>query len=366
MQTTLALSKSQAPRLVPASVTTTEVLLPINALHDDPAQELEDRIFPLDRIRALGAVSMQMRSLLDKLIPLTKQGLPQMYRKNAFVHTVRGFNTDNGSIATPEGDSLRYAIICALGLWYVDVEEQRRILGGATAFDVIQLTIARAEWSDDPGAVALAVWAAAEALDQYSGVLVKRLEDLLASGKPIATVDCAWTLLAAIAAREVGDADQLLALARARLLNEQGKHGLFPHQLPASSIGRMRTHVACFADQVYPIQGLSRLWASDKDVEALAAAETCAKRIVELQGPAGQWWWHYDVRDGSVVEGYPVYSVHQHAMAPMALLDLREAGGTDYLPAVAKGLNWLLSHPEVKDELIDYEHCPDLAQGGEA
>ena len=108
----------------------------------------KNRIFPLDRIRALGAVSMQMRSLLDKLIPLTKQGLPQMYRKNAFVHTVRGFNTDNGSIATPEGDSLRYASSLCAGTLYVNVEEQRRILGGATAFDLIQLTIARAEWSD--------------------------------------------------------------------------------------------------------------------------------------------------------------------------------------------------------------------------
>ena len=58
------------------------------------------------------------------------------------------------------------------GSWFVDVEQQRQILGGATAFDVIQLTSARAEWSDDPGAVALAVWAAAEALNQYNGVLV--------------------------------------------------------------------------------------------------------------------------------------------------------------------------------------------------
>lgn len=71
-----------------------------------------------------------------------------------------------------------------------------------------------------------------------------------------------------------------------------------------------------------------------------------------MQGPEGQWWWHYDTRDGSVVEGYPVYSVHQHAMGPMALLDLREAGGADHLGAVAKGLRWLDRHPEVDAPLV--------------
>ncbi len=65
-------------------------------------------------------------------------------------------------------------------------------------------------------------------------------------------------------------------------------------------------------------------------------SETAAA-ICGLQGPEGQWWWHYDTRNGSVVEGYPVYSVHQHAMAPMALLDLREAGGTDHIHVARQG-----------------------------
>ena len=72
-----------------------------------------------------------------------------------------------------------------------------------------------------------------------------------------------------------------------------------------------------------------------------------------MQGDAGQWWWHYDVRTGGVVEDYPVYSVHQHAMAPMVLLDLREAGGVDHVPAIARGLAWLRTHPETRGELLD-------------
>jgi hypothetical protein len=110
--------------------------------------------------------------------------------------------------------------------------------------------------------------------------------------------------------------------------------------------------VGCFADQVYSIQALARYAAATGDERALAAAERGAERITALQGDEGQWWWHYDWRHGTVVERYPVYSVHQHAMAPMALMELREAGGPDHREAVAKGLGWLLERPESAAELI--------------
>jgi hypothetical protein len=111
-----------------------------------------------------------------------------------------------------------------------------------------------------------------------------------------------------------------------------------------------RAHVSCFADQTYPIQALARAHASgdgDGDPEALAASEACAARICELQGDGGQWWWHYDARTGGVVEGYPVYSVHQHAMAPTALFDLADAGGTDFGPSIHRGLRWMTDVPEL-------------------
>jgi hypothetical protein len=72
-----------------------------------------------------------------------------------------------------------------------------------------------------------------------------------------------------------------------------------------------------------------------------------------MQGPEGQWWWHYDVRTGRLIEGYPVYAVHQEAMGPMALLALRDAGGADHADAIAKGLDWLARPPEIPGSLID-------------
>ncbi|MEJ2579127.1 MAG: hypothetical protein P8Z68_08530, partial [Kineosporiaceae bacterium] len=113
-------------------------------------------------------------------------------------------------------------------------------------------------------------------------------------------------------------------------------------------------------DQVYPIQALARFAAATTDRKSLDAADRCAARIVALQGDAGQWWWHYDARTGEIVEGYPVYSVHQHAMGPMALLDLVEArtvlgdpGDAGLLAAAERGMAWLDSHPESAEPLID-------------
>ena len=77
--------------------------------------------------------------------------------------------------------------------------------------------------------------------------------------------------------------------------------------------------------------------------------------MCDLQGPAGQWWWHFDVRSGRVLEKFPVYAVHQDAMAPMALFDLQDAGGPDHGAAAERGMEWLLHAPEIDGSLIDRE-----------
>jgi hypothetical protein len=160
---------------------------------------------------------------------------------------------------------------------------------------------------------------------------------------------------ALVAARPQHDVERHLAAARHRLL--AARRALYPHTTGGTSgrpnrPGWYRSHVGSFADQIYPVQALARLHASADDPQALAAANSVADRLCRAQGRSGQWWWHYDARTGSVVEGYPVYSVHQHAMAPMALLDLAEAGGKENLAAVCRGLRWLAQPPETSEDLI--------------
>jgi exopolysaccharide biosynthesis WecB/TagA/CpsF family protein len=283
--------------------------------------------------------------------------------ERTFVQTLRGVPGPTGPQSRVEGRNLRYAAISALGLAHVPATDQRSALDGLTAQDLVTQVAHQAATATDPGAVALAAWSAAEVATTGDALLFRRLRSWLESGRPLPTVDVAWMVTAAVAARGLGaaagadevvdDVAAVAALGRARLLEAQGPTGVFPHALPASSLGRLRAHVGCFADQVYPIQALARLATADGDPVAMDAANRCAAAICSVQGDAGQWWWHYDARDGSVVERFPVYSVHQHAMAPMALFDLLESGGDDHTAEILKGLGWLRTHPETFAELVD-------------
>lgn len=307
----------------------------------------------LDRIMQLSPAFAAAKTRLPELCELAVTGLGRMAMSGLrFPQTMRSISNRDGSGTQPEGDNLRYTINVAQGLSWVPIAEQRNILGGQSAVDLAVSCISRAARSGETGAIALAAWAAAETAGVFAKELYDLLEQLLKTEATVETVPCAWALTAALAGRHLGDTKKVQELAAARLLDSQSTNGIFPHVTPIEKAGWGRSHVGCFADQVYPIQALARLAYLDRDARALRAANACAARIVGLQGSAGQWWWHYDTRDGSVVEGYPVYSVHQHAMAPMALLDLQEAGGTDYRAAVAKGLRWIDQRPETKENIV--------------
>ena len=304
-------------------------------------------------MQALANASFHSRRRLDTLLRVAVSGLPSMHRKGVFGHTLRSVRSGSQWGEQLEGDNLRYAAIVALGLNCVPEEMQQQILGFGNAAELAQTTALRAESASDIGAVALAAWAAGEVGQYHPSELFLKLRDRLAADVPIATVDCAWALTAALAGWRFGHTWEVAGLAHKKLLSGWSGSGAFPHMLPPSAAGRLRAHIGSFADQVYPIQALARLHATLDDRDALAVADACAERICALQGEHGQWWWHYDARNGAVAEGYPVYSVHQHAMAPMAMLELREAGGKDHLAAIVKGLAWLDERPETSAQLVN-------------
>jgi hypothetical protein len=285
---------------------------------------------------------------VDGLVSLAARGLAALGSTAAadVPFTYRGAAGASGPSAKPEGASLRYAAIAALGVGRLTEGSQRAILGGRTAAEfALECQAAARTWAE-PGATALALWAAAEVAGRPDNSLFEDLDDALAG--PLDTVVAAWILIAAIAAGP--DAERLRRRAADRLLEHRGSAGIFPHRLPPRT--GVRGHVGSFADQVYPVQALARLAVATGEDGHLRTAERTAARIVELQGTAGQWWWHYDHRDGSVVERFPVYSVHQHGMAPMVLLELAEAGGADHSQAVASGVSWLSTHPECVEPLV--------------
>jgi hypothetical protein len=112
--------------------------------------------------------------------------------------------------------------------------------------------------------------------------------------------------------------------------------------------------VTSFASQVYPLQGMAEHFRvfGGQPPEWLGAV---AAKLVDVQGPLGQWWWLYSDRDGRVLDGYPVYSVHQDAMAFMALLPLQRLGIGSYQLPLSRGLTWMGGDNELERPLVDRE-----------
>jgi hypothetical protein len=303
------------------------------------------------RLTALAHDEPLLHALATRLLAVAEAGLPAMYRAGAdtFVFTRTAKAAPDGSWSLEQrGTSTRYAAITALGARFLPEDRQRAVLGGHTAEDFTGLLIERLPAVTNLGDAALIAWAAAETEHPKLSDALARAAALDEDGGPRYTVEAAWVLSALAAARGAVDVEDRFSSARDRLLRARiGDGPLFAHATGPGLVPWYRAHVSCFADQTYPLQALARAHASGGDPEALAASEACAARICALQGDGGQWWWHYDARTGGVVEGYPVYSVHQHAMAPTALFDLAEAGGTDFGASIRSGLRWMADVPEL-------------------
>lgn len=290
-------------------------------------------------------------TMIPQLRSMAIRSLERMYRpeKRLFVFCVRRA----GNSIISEGLSRRYTAIVLIGL----AGEEEDVIGSVLAGQGLQAVCNRLKKDvsqvSNPGDVALTLWALCSARYPDRQAIRVRLLDLLSARKMLyPTVEISWALDSLCMDSDVLADDLVKSLARRLMSSFNAGSGMFPHIL-GNNTNSLRSHVSCFADMVYPIHALANYAKLSGDREALDIAVQCAERICRLQGPAGQWWWHYDRRTGDVIERYPVYSVHQDAMAPMALFAVQEAGGPDFIMEVQKGLDWLVHSPEHGASLID-------------
>jgi hypothetical protein len=175
------------------------------------------------------------------------------------------------------------------------------------------------------------------------------------------TMEIAWLLTglshAAIAAPErLPELKNITDKLYRALGQNQGKGGFFGHLGREVSLsGTVRGWMGSFADQVYPTIACTWYSQAFQSKEARQRAIDCGKGICRVQGPLGQWWWHYDSREGRVASMYPVFSVHQEAMGPMALFPLADASGMDFRREIYGGLQWISDANETGKEMRDSE-----------
>lgn len=285
---------------------------------------------------------------VEQLRATSLRGLARMYdsRTRTFVFRLR--RTPGGIVQ--EGLSPRYTAITVIGLAGRPATDVAAVLGYHSCRDVYARLVDEVAHGNNLGDVALTVWAGG-LIGANVGQTAAQISALQPLDTPRPVVEMAWLLTALSEVPEANGGRFRDRVAHRLMSSFNRVSKLFPHMLGVTGV---RSHVACFADLIYPIQALAKYAAMSGNARALDIASECATRLCGLQGDAGQWWWHYDYRSGSVIERYPVYAIHQDAMGPMGLLALRDAGGPDFTRQIDRGLAWLAAAPELNGaSLID-------------
>lgn len=198
-------------------------------------------------------------------------------------------------------------------------------------------------------AYGMALWAGAELGLAPSKAVVDHVDRILASPTALRSLSAQdiGLLLTGVTAMAAGDgarwrpaADMLASRIRAdyrhpltRLFYNQG--------------AGLRRAFSSFASQVYSLLGLYRYGEAFGAEWAIEMANQSAARLIELQGPRGEWAWFYYVPGGRVVDWYEVYSVHQHGMAPAFLHHAAQHGVAGARDALVKGFLWLFGANEM-------------------
>ncbi len=294
------------------------------------------------------AISETVRQLRSMAV----HALARMYRpeEQLFAFTLR----KSGQSEILEGVSRRYTAIALIGLANEDQSVVSEVLGGQSPEDVCGRLVADLGESRELGEVALTAWAARMLRHPDAHQAVETLRRMDPTSGVYPTVEFSWALMAlVIAGSDATDMALADRIATDLIDSFREKVGVFPHAPARKGLAALRAHVSCFADFVYPVQALSHYHQATGNARAAEVATSCAENMCRLQGPEGQWWWHFDVRTSQVVERYPVYAVHQDSMAPMSLFAVAEACGRDHSKSIEKGLRWLANPAEKIESLID-------------
>ena len=278
---------------------------------------------------------------VSELVRFALETLPSMrLADGVFCHEVRTPGLER------VGRSLRYTLICLLGLQRAQAAGLDVPIEPSELRDLIMDRIDEPEMT--PGDLALLLWADSRADASATDAIAYRLHKRLGAELPdLEGLELSWIV---IGAAEAG-AYELCDRSLARQLRRAAAHGrLFMHR----DEGR-RARFPNFATQIYGVLALAVAarngYATDR---ALAAARRVAGRLLELQRPDGGWPWIFDAERGAVVEPYEIYSVHQDAMAPMALLELSEVTGDQmYRDAAIRGLGWIFGENDLSHPMLD-------------
>jgi hypothetical protein len=118
--------------------------------------------------------------------------------------------------------------------------------------------------------------------------------------------------------------------------------------LPRHSSSFYRRNVVSFGAIVYFLRAVHEHARRTGDATARALFRSGVARMIEEQGPQGEWPWLYSVATGRAAELYPVYAVHQDSMAMLFLLPALDQGVPGVRAAMERSLAWAFGANELR------------------
>lgn len=206
-------------------------------------------------------------------------------------------------------------------------------------------------------AYGMALWSAAELGLDVPKAVAEHVESLLSdtdSWQGFRAQDLGMLLAGAIAQAQAGDKrwapfiDPLFAFLRERYY---APSGLFFDQ-PRG----FRRRFASFATQTYLTLACYLYGEFAGKPDAIAMADGSTRKLIALQGRQGEWPWFFDAQNGTVLDYYEVYSVHQYGMAPAFLEHAEQHGVREAREALIKGFRWVLGENQLRRSML----VPDL------
>jgi hypothetical protein len=296
---------------------------------------------------------------IRELCDLAAAGLVQMLHPEKHIFCDTYIRSANGM--RRERLSPRYTMMTLLGLHRYEHSGRRSPVAMTPVLDAL---LRDTSWISTAGDLGLLLWACAELVPERLPEIYRKIggEGALVrfvDGQRGHTMEVAWYLTGIASCYLAGHSDlpglsKQAATARRILEANCGVSGIYGHLSRSKSwTGFVRGRIGTFADQVYPTIAFARLSQAIEDDKARQMALRTAEKMCERQAPLGEWCWHYDSVTGRVVSRYPVYSVHQHAMAPMMLFAASEATGCDFTEAIYKGLAWISGNNEIHRDLVE-------------
>jgi hypothetical protein len=297
-------------------------------------------------------------NFLSEIVQISLKGLEEMFLPETNEFAMTKLKSNNSIVI--ENSNLRYTLINLIGL------QKAQSHSFSVNLDITKILKSKFDNLDsinNIGDLGLLLWAISLISPEFATQLLTKinLNEVLnefKDSKSGYTMELSWFLTGLLFASTFNEKfknsiDNLPNIVYKRIRKNYGGNGIFQHEDKNNFEGKLRANIGTLADQLYSIYALSLFSQQMNNEEALLIAKECSEKICLHQGKYGEWDWQYNSEDGNVVNRFPIHSVHQLALAPMALFSIQMASGVEFTENIFKSINWLCENPKLQKQIID-------------